>query len=342
MGNEEGEQSSHRKNARPGDILLHQLDAWKFATNAAVVFGGMTTALYPLSCIKTNAMVQQNASTLRTARSLLGQSYLAPWRGFGTVLVGMFPSRALYLTSLEAGRSHLRSLTGWAGLSPSLGSSIADAASAASASVVSQCVSVPIDVVAQRQMVSSSPTPAVSVLRELIRADGVVGLWRGMGASLLTVAPSSMIWWASYGTYQSLLWQMVLSPASRSEIEAWEATGRTGHAPNSLMGLQALSGFCSGCTSGALTTPMDVAKARLQTRRRSAHTERPSLAGIIRELYKQEGWRGFTRGLSTRMAASALWSTSAITMYELIKRMSVQQRSQAEPNFEENKISEAY
>ena len=312
---------------RPGDVEMEELDARAFARNAAMAFGGMSAALYPLSVVKTNAMAQPDGSgsSLGAARSLLKQSALAPWRGFGTVLLGMLPSRTLYLSTLETGRSRLRrSLTsGPLRLSPSVSSALADAVSAGAASVVSQCVSVPIDVIAQRQMVASSALPASSVLRDLLRSDGPSGLWRGFGPSLLTVSFSSALWWGCYSSYQSAFWRL-MPPTFRQHISAWESSGRSGVAPNSLIGLQACSGFTAGLTSGALTCPVDVIKVRLQTKLRSASSnERPSLSGTINELYSQDGLRGFARGLPMRMSAAALWGSVAISLYEIVKRRSV-------------------
>ena len=41
------------------------------------------------------------------------------------------------------------------------------------------------------------------------RTEGLVGLYRGFGASVATFVPSSGIWWGSYGAYQKFLWQQL-------------------------------------------------------------------------------------------------------------------------------------
>ena len=41
------------------------------------------------------------------------------------------------------------------------------------------------------------------------RTEGLVGLYRGFGASVATFVPSSAIWWGSYGAYQKFLWQQL-------------------------------------------------------------------------------------------------------------------------------------
>ena len=47
------------------------------------------------------------------------------------------------------------------------------------------------------------------VSRKILLVDGMRGLYRGLGVSVLTYAPSSAAWWASYATAQRLLWRTV-------------------------------------------------------------------------------------------------------------------------------------
>ena len=43
--------------------------------------------------------------------------------------------------------------------------------------------------------------------RKILKADGVRGLYRGFGLSVMTYAPTSAVWWASYGGGQRLIWK---------------------------------------------------------------------------------------------------------------------------------------
>ena len=38
----------------------------------------------------------------------------------------------------------------------------------------------------------------MQVTRDIVLADGVPGLWRGMGAHLVSFMPQAAVWWASY------------------------------------------------------------------------------------------------------------------------------------------------
>lgn len=47
----------------------------------------------------------------------------------------------------------------------------------------------------------------VDVVRKILKADGIRGLYRGFGMSVITYSPSSAVWWASYGASQRLIWK---------------------------------------------------------------------------------------------------------------------------------------
>lgn len=47
----------------------------------------------------------------------------------------------------------------------------------------------------------------LDVARKIIKADGVRGLYRGFGLSVMTYSPSSAVWWASYGSSQRVIWR---------------------------------------------------------------------------------------------------------------------------------------
>lgn len=47
----------------------------------------------------------------------------------------------------------------------------------------------------------------LDVARKILKADGIRGLYRGFGLSVLTYSPSSAVWWASYGSSQRFIWR---------------------------------------------------------------------------------------------------------------------------------------
>ncbi|KAI4366716.1 hypothetical protein MLD38_022557 [Melastoma candidum] len=82
------------------------------------------------------------------------------------------------------------------------------------ASLSSQAVFVPIDVVSQKLMVQGYSghekySGGIDVVCKVLKADGVRELYRGFGLSVITYAPSSAVWWACYGASQRVIWRLL-------------------------------------------------------------------------------------------------------------------------------------
>lgn len=66
--------------------------------------------------------------------------------------------------------------------------------------------------VSQRLMVQgysghATYTGGLDVVRKVVKSDGIRGLYRGFGLSVLTYSPSSAVWWATYGASQRVIWR---------------------------------------------------------------------------------------------------------------------------------------
>ena len=157
----------------PGDVDFDNLDKTKFFLGGAALFSGVTTCLYPLTVIKTRQMVGdgvvgggRNNGAFAVARDVIKTRGVAGlYRGFGTVVVGTLPIRAVYLSTLEITKARARDACVALDLPP-IAHGLADAAGGAVASSLSQVLGVPVDVLSQRQMVQG-----VSV-RAGARGDG--------------------------------------------------------------------------------------------------------------------------------------------------------------------------
>ena len=157
----------------------------------------------------------------------------------------------------------------------------------------------------------------VDAVRQIVASEGVLGLYRGFTMSILTYAPSSAVWWGSYGTYKSLLSRACGGAGGRG----------SGQAPPSDRvdtSIQMAAGFCAGLTSGTLTNPLDVIKTRLQVLTTDgAHGDRPTIRSVAGGLWQQQGAAGFMRGIVPRTANVCLWGTSMVVVYESLKALSM-------------------
>ncbi|KAJ3250128.1 hypothetical protein HK104_007502 [Borealophlyctis nickersoniae] len=93
--------------------------------------------------------------------------------------------------------------------------------------------------------------------------------------------------------------------------------------PADTLALSAVSGFFAGCAAACITNPLDVIKTRLQTSPADAkRSEAVLLKETILKLKREEGWKGFTRGVGARMMNMGPTSILMIITYETVKRLS--------------------
>ncbi|KAK1307164.1 Mitochondrial carnitine/acylcarnitine carrier-like protein [Acorus calamus] len=82
----------------------------------------------------------------------------------------------------------------------------------------------------------------LDVARRIIKSDGIRGLYRGFGLSVMTYSPSSAVCFLGYGTDHK------------------ESVPRI----SSVMLVQATGGITAGAVASCITTPLDTIKTRLQ------------------------------------------------------------------------------
>lgn len=81
--------------------------------------------------------------------------------------------------------------------------------------------------------------------------------------------------------------------------------------------IQCIAGSFGGFTTTIITNPLDIIRARLQVQRLD------SFGRAASDLWREEKFHMFFKGLSARLVQSAAFSFSIILGYETIKRISV-------------------
>lgn len=125
------------------------------------------------------------------------------------------------------------------------------------AAVCCQAVFVPIDVVSQKLMVQGYSGHAtynggLDVARKVLKVDGIRGLYRGFGLSVMTYSPSSAVLWASHSSSQRLIWRFLGHGSTEHEESA--------PSPWTIVSVQAAEGIFAGAAASCITTPMDTIK----------------------------------------------------------------------------------
>ncbi|PPE02057.1 hypothetical protein GOBAR_DD00928 [Gossypium barbadense] len=170
----------------------------------------------------------------------------------------------------------------------------------------------------------------LDVARKVLKSDGIRGLYRGFGLSVMTYSPSSAVWWASYGSSQRVIWRdardatphklgqlMPNTPLFLDQMFLGQGTDLKEVAPSlsTIVAVQAAGGIIAGATASCITTPLDTIKTRLQV---MGHEKRPSTRQVIKNLIADDGWKGFYRGLGPRFFSMSAWGTSMILAYEYL------------------------
>ncbi|XP_066147565.1 solute carrier family 25 member 44 [Euwallacea fornicatus] len=296
-------------------IEWHMMDKNKFFPLSMLSSFSVRCALYPLTLIKTRLQVQKHNDIYSGMFDAYGKIY--KYEGISGLYKGFWISSVqivsgvFYISTYEGVRHLLAQ--------KNVDSRLRALVAGGCASLVGQTIIVPFDVLSQHLMmigtmgkkniafnplgINNSPDRSklamtVELTRKIIQMDGISGFYRGYWASLAAYVPNSALWWGFYHFYQDELLKIIPSSVSHLLI-------------------QTLAGTLGGFTTTVITNPLDIVRARLQVQRVE------SMGLVFRDLWREEGLRMFSKGLSARLVQSATFSFSIILGYETIKRVSV-------------------
>lgn len=157
----------------------------------------------------------------------------------------------------------------------------------------------PMDTIRSRLMVSTSRTDTLlSTFRQILRTDGLHGLYRGFGISIVMQAPA-------VATY--------LSTYDWSKVAVAKHLGLSTSAPVNHLA----SGLVAEVVSGVFWVPMEVIKQRAQVR--TGALASASAATIARDLLASEGPRAFFKGYGLTLAVFGPYSMFYFMAYERLR-----------------------
>ncbi|KAL2321994.1 hypothetical protein Fmac_026373 [Flemingia macrophylla] len=164
-------------------------------------------------------------------------------------------------------------------LSETSQTAIANGIAGLGSAFLSQAVFVQVDVVSQKLMVKGYSGHAqysggLDVARKLLRCNGIKGLYKGFGLSVMTYTPSNAVWWASYSSSKNYIWRLL--GYNSCEVGTLGLPNRgvsTSSLPNSgvctlslpkIIFVQDTGGIIIAAIATCFTTPLDTIKTRLQ------------------------------------------------------------------------------
>jgi len=287
--------------------------------------------VYPLDTIKTR--IQADTANGRSVRALLKrilkeEGITGFYRGFGATMLNTFSMQYAYFFFYSLVRtSYLKRLAARrpAGSPVVPLSTIAELALGAIAGALAQIFTIPVSVIATRQQLGVPLSTSkgkgktseegegndgsfLAVAREIVREEGVAGLWLGIKPGLvLTVNPA-----ITYGMFERMKGAMLA------------ARERVGNTSASLgPGLSFALGATSKSLATVVTYPYIMAKVRIQTRKKGAEENddgtlpEPANTGrrdrqnegavdILARVLKTEGFMGWYKGMGAQILKAVL------------------------------------
>ncbi|CCM04921.1 uncharacterized protein FIBRA_07118 [Fibroporia radiculosa] len=170
--------------------------------------------------------------------------------------------------------------------------------------LVASIATCPLDVIKTRLQAqhhahgSKGYMGVVATVKTILNHDGIRGLYRGLGPTILGYLPTWAIYFAVYDGIKTHFGENPLGDVSAVR-HVYPAAQVKGYQPLSRehpWTLHILSAMAAGATSTICTNPLWVIKTRFMTQpfteRRYRHT-----FDAARTIYRTEGWRAFFRGL---------------------------------------------
>ncbi|XP_041034244.1 solute carrier family 25 member 44a isoform X2 [Carcharodon carcharias] len=298
-------------------IEWKDLDKKRFYCIGVVMALSLRLTVYPAALIRTRLQVQKGKSHYHGTfdaffKILRAEGVRGLYRGFPLNTLTLISGQG-YITTYELVRMYVSNYSN--------NNAIKSLVAGGAASLVAQSIIVPIDIISQHLMVAGhdgdlgrfklSSTDGKykrafgqtqEVITQIFRIDGPKGFYRGYLASLLTYIPNSAVWWPFYHFYAEQLSKAVPNDC-----------------PHLL--LQGIAGPMAAVTASTLTNPMDVVRARVQVEGKS------SIIITFKQLLREEGLLGLTKGLSARILSSAPTTLLLVVGYETLKKISLRASS---------------
>ncbi|XP_055777331.1 mitochondrial glutamate carrier 1-like isoform X1 [Salvelinus fontinalis] len=275
---------------------------------AKLINGGIAgligvTCVFPIDLAKTRLQNQQNGSRLYTSMSdcliktIQSEGYFGMYRGAAVNLTLVTPEKAIKLAANDFFRQHLSK----DGQKLTLLREMLAGCGAGTCQVI---ITTPMEMLkiqlqdagrieAQRKLMSQAAVgapggpvelrshTAMQLTRELLRSQGIAGLYKGLGATLLRDVPFSIIYFPLFANLNRL-----------------GGRGADGPAP---FYVSFASGCIAGSTAAVAVNPVDVIKTRIQTMTRGSQEDTyGGVTDCIRKILRQEGPSAFLKGAYCR------------------------------------------
>lgn len=164
----------------------------------------------------------------------------------------------------------------------------------------------PIELVkCKMQVPNSVVTPTIpAIIRTIWTTQGIRGFWHGQTGTLIRETGGSAAWFGSYEGTKILFIKYDSSVESTDDIKIWQ---------------QMLGGAAAGMSYNFVFYPADTIKSRMQTED-TVMKSQSTFFGTGKDLWKQQGLKGFYRGCGITVFRAAPSSAIIFTIYETLRK----------------------
>jgi len=294
-----------------GPIQVDEYDYEGLAPNASLTnnmiagaFAGIAehTVMYPVDLLKTrmqiinpspSALYTGITNALQTIARVEGARGL--WRGVNSVVIGAGPAHAVYFATYEAVKQ------GMGGNDTDQHTPLAAATSGACATIASDALMNPFDVIKQRMQVHGSTYKNIAeCATQVWRAEGLRAFYVSYPTTLAMTVPFTSL---QFMAYESL--SKVINPGQRYDPVT-----------------HCVAGGVAGGIAAGFTTPLDVIKTLLQTRGTATDSQLRNAKGLWEAaviVKQRSGWGGFFKGIQPRVITAVPSTAICWSAYELMK-----------------------
>lgn len=242
---------------------------------------------YPLDTIKTHMQINSNTNLFNTTRSIVNKSGLsALYYGAIPSIIQVVGKTSIRFTLYEQIRKRLKNGDGVITNSKNLISGLISGA------IEAIIWTSPTERIKILQQNSTEYIPTSNIIRNIIKNDGIIGLYKG---TIPTIYKQSLSVGSRFWLYNLI----------KDYIE------NDGKKINSYQTL--FTGFIAGGLSTTFNHPFDVVKSRIQSNKNQGGT-----FSIMNDIYQKNGIKGLFSGLTPRFYRVGLAQGITFLIYESI------------------------
>ncbi|CAM6023056.1 unnamed protein product [Sphagnum balticum] len=228
-------------------------------------------------------------------------------RGLGGLYTGFLasiavsaPSSAVFAVGYEFSKNALES-TPLHQFAPVL--------AAALGNVTASIVRVPPEVIKQRVQAAVYKN-VFEATSQLWAKEGIRGFYCGYSSMIARDIPYSAVQFTVFEMLKKLRSQRLQKEGGQQAVKSGK------HMANDLW-----MGAVAGAVASSLTNPLDVVKTRVMTQTRGGNVVHGGLRSIAKQIWMEEGLKGFGRGILARVLYKVPASAVFLVCYEAMKRI---------------------